>query len=539
MNVLIFVVAFCIMAAVMTVLLPTVIARISSESAEQYALSSAEALSLHISREIDVISRVANSNAVKEWMADEHDEDKMQRALYEMASLIGELYSFNMYVVFADSLNEYRVGRNYETGGASFIDVAILDERVLDDSWYFDCVEADRDYLLDVGIDHVMQRKRVWLDYKVVKDGIPLGVISSGLEFSHMTGEIFSQYESSNMRGLVIDEYGYIHMDSYLMHNNEFLFNDYAISVDEVFSNPVILSAIDTHLDSIEGYIEEMGTSMVVELMSGPYRIMTITQIRSTSWSIVILSGGTSLLDTSNFLPILVTVLVLLCVVAIVTSAANYRLVFLPLGKLGRSLGSLRESPDGRVSGVERDDELGELSRTIQDLFTKANIDALTGIYNRRFMENNLEHIMGMLSRTQGILSVLMLDIDYFKKFNDTYGHERGDVCLKAVAQEMPKSVMRASDFVARYGGEEFIAILPNTDETGARMVAENLLENVRALKIPHSGSTVAPFVTVSVGVTTGEVAYGVMWEEFVRRADDALYESKQNGRNQYTFKEM
>jgi len=228
--------------------------------------------------------------------------------------------------------------------------------------------------------------------------------------------------------------------------------------------------------------------------------------------------------------------LTLLLLVAFVTSAANYRLIFLPLGKLDRSLGTLRYSLEGHISGTERDDELGALSRTIQDLFTKANIDGLTGIYNRRFMENNLEHIMGMLSRSNGYLSVLMLDIDFFKKYNDTYGHDRGDECLKSVARALEESVTRSSDFIARYGGEEFIAVLTNTDANGARVVADKLLENVRALDIPHSDSSAAPYVTVSIGCTTDRVVYGQQWEEHVKRADEALYMSKNNGRNMVTF---
>ena len=539
MNILIFAAAFCVMTAVMATLLSGVVARLSSDFAKQHALSSAEALSAHISREIDIVSYIANSAVFIEWMSDEGDEDKMGRALSDMAGLVGELYSFNMYIVFADSQKQYRVVRDYETGAARFVAVDVLNANNPNDAWYFECIGSDKTYVLDVGIDQIMSRKRVWLDYNVVLDGVLLGVISTGLEFSHMVGELFSQYEGGNMRGLIIDEHGIIHMDSYLMNDREFMYSEFAVTIDEEFTNPDVLTAIKSHIDNIEGYIEEMGSPTVLRLSSGPYSNLTITQIRHTSWSILILSGSTTLLDISIFLPILITVLILLIVVAMVTSAANFRLVFLPLGRLEQSLAYLRKSPDGLVSGTNRNDELGELSRTIQDLFTEANIDELTGIYNRRFMVNNLEHIIGMLSRSNEELSVLMLDIDFFKYYNDTYGHEQGDICLRAVAQEMPKCVMRTSDFIARYGGEEFIAILPKTNENGARIVAENLIRSIRALKIPHSGSAVAPYVTVSIGVTTGRVVYEDNWEEFVRCADDALYASKQNGRDRFTFMDM
>jgi len=539
MNILIFTAAFCIMAVVMTILLNGIVSRISSEYAGHYAFSTAEALNAHINKEIDIVTHLANSRSVLEWMKDEVNEEKMQIALSEMSGLIGELYSFNMYIAFVDTLNQYRVGRDYETGGALLIDVARLDVDEPDDVWFFRTLNSDRDYVLDVGLDHIMQRKWVWLDYKVAVDGIPLGVISTGLEFSHMVGELFSQYERGNMRGLLIDGLGTIHMDSSLMRDRDFLHNDFAETILEEFTNPVVLAAVESYLGSIENYPEETGLPTVIRVTSGPYNNLAMTQIKSTNWSLVILSGSTSFFAISNFFPILATVLVLLIIVALVTSAANFRLIFLPLGKLGKSLTCLRESVDGHISGTERDDELGELSRTIKDLFTKANVDALTGIYNRRFMENNLELIMGMLSRSNGFLSVLMLDIDFFKKFNDTYGHEQGDICLRSVAQAMAVGVTRASDFIARYGGEEFITILPNTDENGARVVAEKLLSSVSALGIPHSGNAAAPHVTVSIGVTTGMVLYENKWEDFVKRADDALYESKRHGRNKYTFLEM
>jgi diguanylate cyclase (GGDEF)-like protein len=135
-------------------------------------------------------------------------------------------------------------------------------------------------------------------------------------------------------------------------------------------------------------------------------------------------------------------------------------------------------------------------------------------------------------------MSVFMIDVDYFKKYNDTYGHEQGDVCLRSVARALAGSISRANDFVARYGGEEFVIVLSDTDEAGARAVAQKALENVQRLNMPHANSTVAPFVTVSIGITTGVVAYGQSQEEYLKRADEALYMSKQGGRNQYTFLE-
>jgi len=162
-------------------------------------------------------------------------------------------------------------------------------------------------------------------------------------------------------------------------------------------------------------------------------------------------------------------------------------------------------------------------------------VDALTGIYNRRFLEENLDHVIKSLSRSGGKLSLLMLDVDYFKKYNDTYGHSMGDICLKTLADIFAQSIVRADDFVARYGGEEFVIVLPNVDEGGANIVAERVLNNVRERKMPHETSDAAAYVTVSIGGVTDTVVYSHTGDDYVKKADYELYESKRNGRNRYT----
>jgi diguanylate cyclase (GGDEF)-like protein len=170
------------------------------------------------------------------------------------------------------------------------------------------------------------------------------------------------------------------------------------------------------------------------------------------------------------------------------------------------------------------------------ELEGKVHLDALTGIYNRWYMEDNLKHIIKSLSRARGILCVMMIDVDFFKKYNDFYGHSMGDNCLKAITVTLSKAVERADDFVVRYGGEEFIIVLPYTDKAGAESTAAKLLESVRALRIPHEKSDVADHVTISIGVTTVKVVYNHHYMEYINRADEALYISKQTGRDKYTY---
>jgi len=174
------------------------------------------------------------------------------------------------------------------------------------------------------------------------------------------------------------------------------------------------------------------------------------------------------------------------------------------------------------------------LFRNNLNLDEKVHFDSLTGIYNRRFLDDNIKRVINSLARNHGVLSVMMLDIDFFKKYNDTYGHKMGDTCLKAVAKALSETG-RADDCVIRYGGEEFVVLLPNTDEAGAGITAGRFLESVRSLCIPHINSDIADYVTISIGATTVKVKHNHQYMNYIERADEALYYSKDTGRNKYT----
>jgi len=143
-----------------------------------------------------------------------------------------------------------------------------------------------------------------------------------------------------------------------------------------------------------------------------------------------------------------------------------------------------------------------------------------------------------MLSRTDIMLSVMLLDIDYFKKYNDTYGHNEGDNCLRIIAQAINNTITRKGDFAARYGGEEFAVILPSTDEAGSQNIAIKILNVIRELKIPHIQSPNG-IVTISIGITTGNKNNTRDLNNYLIKADEALYMSKNNGRNQFTLLSM
>ncbi|MBF0118178.1 MAG: diguanylate cyclase [Desulfobacterales bacterium] len=188
----------------------------------------------------------------------------------------------------------------------------------------------------------------------------------------------------------------------------------------------------------------------------------------------------------------------------------------------------------------ERTSELREtnlkLYETNQKLEKLSITDGLTKIANRRHFDEVFGREYSRHIRSQADLSIILLDIDHFKAFNDNYGHLSGDDCLRKVARVIANCAKRPNDLAARYGGEEFVCILPETDSDGAVSVAKNIHVGVEALLIPHKGSKAAEHVTVSIGVVTAKCLKNISAEEIVAKADDMLYIAKSSGRNRVEF---
>ena len=161
-----------------------------------------------------------------------------------------------------------------------------------------------------------------------------------------------------------------------------------------------------------------------------------------------------------------------------------------------------------------------------------STLDGLTGIANRRTFEKFLEREWKSSMRHTQPATAIMMDIDFFKLYNDTYGHQAGDDCLKKVAHTIEKSLRRPGDLVARYGGEEFVAILSDTPKKGAFGLAEKVRASVEALEIPHQASPVNKFVTISLGVASRVPERGDASSILISEADQSLYKAKQEGRN-------
>lgn len=161
-----------------------------------------------------------------------------------------------------------------------------------------------------------------------------------------------------------------------------------------------------------------------------------------------------------------------------------------------------------------------------------AYLDGLTEIPNRRRFEIIFDKEWSRATRNKTPLSLAMLDVDYFKQYNDNYGHAMGDIALHDIAKSLEISLLRPADFIARYGGEEFVMILPETDLDSAKVVAERSLYQVTALEIPHEYSQVATYLSISIGVVTKNKYDDIFRDDLLAIADHNLYRAKQDGRN-------
>ena len=375
-----FVLMALLMAAGVTLVLHRITRTVSRDYAAFYTIKTIGTLNTHLNREIGLVTKAARSRAITDWFADESDPEKRLLAYEEMMSYIDVLYSGNLYFGIEASRNEYSMEEN-----ATIDDVIPYDTLRpgrFDDRWYFECLESDMDYVFNVDIDKLRHRKLVWLNYKVRgRDGSPLGVFCTGLQFDKVLEELFGEYDNENVRGLVVDERGIIQLDSDRESLGNLLIFENDQHITDYFPDPAFVSAVTKHLEGIDGYFTSVLNPEVIELGDGRYSYASIAPIESTNWSVVTFYNASSLFSMRKLTPLFAVMFLVFVAYTVAFSLLSRRMIFLPFDGLMRSLARIRTSAGEKLYGTDRDDEFGELSRTIGGMMDRL------GSYNRELID--------------------------------------------------------------------------------------------------------------------------------------------------------
>lgn len=216
---------------------------------------------------------------------------------------------------------------------------------------------------------------------------------------------------------------------------------------------------------------------------------------------------------------------------------------FPKFGETGRwihfTAAPLRDATGQVVGAIETLRDITQQKQAEFALQSLATKDGLTGIANRRCFDEALAIEWSRAQREQTSLALLLIDVDHFKRYNDTYGHQKGDDCLKCVARAMEEKIFRPADLIARYGGEEFVILMPNTELAGACMVAERIVQHVHGLAIPHESSDIGGLVSISAGVAAHVPTANFHANQLLAAADSALYDAKHAGRNRISTRDV
>ena len=391
-NIFLFILLSLIMVSVMAVIVNGIAQSVARDYAILYSGNTIGELNTYLGKEIALIEKAVASTAITDWFADEHNQEKRIRAYDEMMTFINVLDSQNLYFGIHSSLNEFSLDKSTTFDTLQPFDV--LTRQRSDDAWYFEAAESEQDYLLNVDIDKLLNRKLVWLNYKVQVNGETLGVLCTGLAFDHVVEDIFEEYDLGVLRCLVIDGNGIVQFDSQIEAETERLIFENDIFIRDYFSDDAFLSLIDGHLSSINGYFGDDDEPVIGRLSTSAV-YAAVAPIESTDWSIITFYNSSALFSISKMLPLLIVMVVLFIGYTWAFTAFVNRLLLNPFGQLTSSVASMDENNKIEVYGLERSDEFGRLAQTIHDM--KSRLDS----YNEELVSAKDQAEKGSRAKTE------------------------------------------------------------------------------------------------------------------------------------------
>jgi len=468
-------------------------------------------LQAKVDGEIALVYKMASSPLIRRYLTDPSNRRHQALALEEIAGYRRVFATHNVFWI-SDRDKKYHWGDEY---------LYTMDPHTPGNEWYNQFLESPAPYQLNVNYDNGLQKAMVWIKALVFDDAYrPIGIVGTCENVNTFVQNVYQGYKGTseffvfNTSGEVIG-----------VRNADAVANKMNIAEILGETGREVLQNAKNSL--------KMNGRVCFETSNGK-AVVALDYAPELNWHVAIVhyyaSGETLPAGLTALFAVAMTVIFLIFAVLTVYVVK----ILAPFNNVVKSIHDTLSIEE--ITTETKKHNTGEV-QTLGDLLTMTLMDPLTSIYNRRYMEGQLKKVMKSLGRSGGVLSMLLIDIDHFKLFNDTYGHEAGDECLKMVAGAMMQCLNRDGDFLARFGGEEFCIVLPHTDKIGAQFVANKLLESVRRCNITHQSSDTTDRVTISIGGTTGTVRHTHSAKDFIRLADAALYESKKNGRNSYTHK--
>ena len=374
-NIIFLIITLIIVIVLSAVMLLSISDEASKKYAGFYSVETVEILGSQLNREIGYVQYASQSKEMIDWFDDEDNIEKKAAAHREMMKYADTLQIKSLYFVIMDSLNEYSVesGARFE----DFVFFNVLDPSNLYDLWFFDCIDSENEYTLWMDVDKITNTRRLWINYKVMDNGVIRGVFCSALQLDDIFNELFGRYDSSSVMGLIIDQNGYIKMDSSVSEPQ--LFYDGVTLSDaqetrhilDINKNPGFISTMKIYLEnSGSNYKELIVEPKIIRLWGSPFSYLSIAPIPNTNWSAVTLYNSRYLFSVTRLLPPLLVILSVFVLYVAANSELIRRLVFKPLNRLTNSV--FKAGFDGgEIYGAGRSDEIGELARTTQKTMTE------------------------------------------------------------------------------------------------------------------------------------------------------------------------
>ncbi|MDR0562507.1 MAG: response regulator [Spirochaetaceae bacterium] len=398
-NLLILFSVLAVVAAVIAVIVDQISEDMSKKYAQFYSLETIEKFDLYLNREIELVGKIAGSKELVQWFADEDDSEKKFEAYQKLLSYTEMMYGNDFYFGINGCMHAYTI-----TSKTDFDQFIPYDAPLsMDDpqsAWYFASLEHHQEYDLNIDVEPYFHKKRLWINYKVRREGRILGIFASGLYFNQVLETLFGKYDRDNVRSFVIGRDGSVKMDSALIREDGEDFDPLILdeqpepSIYEIMPHDELQPILDPYLRSIGEYFKVRTDPQVFEFAAERYRYMAVAPIMRSEWSVITFYKPESLFDSNILLPLIGVLLSVFLLYALVKNIFVSTLVILPLDRLTNSLTA--SSEDGRgIYGLNRDDEFGELARRIRDMtvnIIRAREDALAASRAKSAFLSNMSH---------------------------------------------------------------------------------------------------------------------------------------------------